>query len=131
MMKKLLIIAAVLLTATMSSCSKLEYGSSINDIIGTEWILKDTDGTLGLKFYSNNIVTCFIDNKYGVETVNGTYEYIESTKTLSFKGLTWYYVDTWEIAFSINGGHIIDSRTMEVISRDSTGEVGTDYFYRQ
>lgn len=130
-MRKLLIIAAFLLTTILSSCSKLEFGSTINDIIGTEWIFKGTDGTFGLKFYQDNIVTCFLDNKYGIETINGTYEYIVSTKTLSFKGLTWYYIDSGKMALQVNGAHIIDSRTMEVIARDASGEVGTDYFYRK
>ena len=130
-MKKLLIIAAGLLITIVSSCSRLEFGTSVNDIIGTEWILKGTDGMFGLKFYSNNEVTSFLDNKYGVETINGTYEYLESTKTLSFEGLNWYYRETGKLALSFNGAHIIDSQTMEVIARDSSGEVRTVDFYRQ
>lgn len=128
-MKKLLLITALMLTVISSSCTK-EFGTSINDLIGTEWSYQGSDGTLGLKFYANNVVSSFLDNKYGVETINGTYEYIVSTKTLSFKGLTWYYADSGKPAFTMNGAHIIDSNKMEVIMKTAEGDVEIDYLYR-
>ena len=70
-MTKLLLITALMLTVISSSCTK-EFGTSINDLIGTEWSYQGSDGTLGLKFYANNVVSSFLDNKYGVETINGT-----------------------------------------------------------
>ncbi len=136
-MKRLLIVVALLLTAIVSSCTKPEsitkpeFGSSINDIIGTEWSIQNSDGTLGLKFYANNVVSSFLDNKYGVETINGIYEYIVTTKTLSFKGLTWYYYDSGKPAFTMNGAHIIDSHKMEIIVKTAEGEVETGYLYRK
>ena len=123
--------AAVLLTVIVYSCTKPEFGSSINDLIGTEWSFQDSDGTLGLKFYANNVVSSFLDNKYGIETINGTYEYIVTTKTLSFKGLTWYYAESGKPAFTMNGAHIIDSRKMEVVIKTPEGEIETDYLYRK
>ena len=130
-MRKLLIVSALLVTTIVSSCSKLDYGSSINDLIGTEWSYQDSDGTIGVKFYRDNVVTSFLDTKNGVETINGTYEYFVSTKTISFKGLTWYYTDTGKVAFTINGAHIVDSKTMEVVIRLPDGSVETDHLYRK
>lgn len=130
-MKSKLFIITALLVSIFTSCSKMEFGSSISDLIGTEWSYKDEDGTLGLKFYANNVVTSFLDNKYGIETINGTYEYIESSKTISFKGLTWYYADSGKPAFTMNGAHIIDSNKMEVVIKTAEGDVETDYLYRK
>ena len=89
--KGLLITAALLLVTIVSSCFgetvPKEDFTRVEDLYGTEWVYKG-EGTLGLKFYSGGQVTCFLDNSYGVETISGTYEYIASTKTLSFKNLT-------------------------------------------
>lgn len=134
-MKKLLAITALLLSAIVSSCvvEQIPKGdfTRIEDLYGTEWVYKG-EGTLGLKFYSGYQVTSFLDNSYGVETISGTYEYIASTKTLSFKGLTWYSVETRKPSMVINGAHIIDSRTMEVIAQfPQEGETERVNFYKQ
>ena len=133
-MKRLLIVVVVLLTAIVSSCSKPEFGSSINDIVGTEWSWSWVDNeielTIVLKFYSNNVVKSFIDDIHGIVNNSGTFEYLISTKTLSFKGLSWYYIDTGKLSFTITGAHIIDEHVMEVVMKSADGEVLTDYFYR-
>ena len=134
--KGLLIVATILLSAFLTSCigesiQDKEDFSRIEDLYGTEWVYKG-DGTMGLKFYANFQVTCFLDNSYGVETISGTYEYITSTKTISFKNLTWYSTETGKVAMIINGAHIKDSRTMEVIARFPEEEVTeTAVFYKQ
>lgn len=135
--KGLLITTALLLATIVSSCigetvPKEEF-SRIEDLYGTEWVNKTSDGTaaLGLKFYSGYRVTCFIDNQYGVETISGTYEYITSTKTISFNGLNWYYTDTGKLAMNINSAHITDSKTMKVTFRSEEGKVEYDYLYKQ
>ena len=133
--KGILISAALLLTMIISSCIgetvPKEAFSRVEDLYGTEWLYKG-EGTLGLKFYSGGQVTCFLDNSYGVETISGTYEYIASTKTLSFKNLTWYSADTGKVSMILNGAHIKDSKTMEVVARfPEEGETETAIFYKQ
>ncbi|MBP5382939.1 MAG: hypothetical protein J6Y45_06255 [Bacteroidales bacterium] len=134
--KGILIAAALLLLVTVSSCIGALFSgdafSSVEDLYGTEWIYKG-DGTLGLKFYSGGQVTCFLDNSYGIETISGTYEYIASTKTLSFKNLTWYSAKTMKATMIINGAHIKDGRTMEVIARfpEDGGVTESVLFYKQ
>ena len=85
-MKKILTFLTVLVPLLVSSCTKAEFGSSIGDLIGTEWSYTDNEGgTIGLKFYANNAVTSFLDNRYGIATINGTYEYIASSKTIALR----------------------------------------------
>lgn len=126
----------MLFSAIVTSCvgeviSQKEDFSRIEDLYGTEWVYKG-QGTLGLKFYANYQVTSFLDNQYGIETISGTYEYMASSKTISFKGLTWYSADTGKPSMVINGAHIIDSKTMEVIARfPEEGETETVKFYKQ
>lgn len=129
-MKRLLIVVVVSLTAIVSSCSKLEFGSSVNDLIGTEWINQDSEFTIALKLYANNVVKSFIDNEHGIVNNSGTYEYVVSTKTLSFKGLSWYFIDTGKLSLTITGAHIIDEHVMEIVTKSAEGEVWTDYLYR-
>lgn len=130
---KRLLVYCVLFSAmcVISSCVKADFGTSINDLIGTEWSYTDDDGTIGLKFYANNAVTSFLDNKYGIATINGTYEYIASSKTVAFNGLTWYYAETGKVAMTMTGAHIVDNKTMEVVMQTPDGGVEKDYLYRK
>lgn len=128
---KLLVVTSLLLSLLVLSCSKKDFGSSISDLIGTEWSYTDDEGTIGLKFYANNVVTSFLDNKFGIATISGTYEYIESSKTLAFKGLTWYYSETGTVAMTMTGAHIVDDKRMEVVLQIPDIGVEKDYLYRK
>lgn len=129
-MKRIIIIIAVMLLAFVS-CTKAEFGASINDIIGSEWSAKGENVTLGLKFYANGAVTSFVDNQHGIATVSGTYEYMSSTKMLSFKNLIWYDYETGEPSLEMTGARVLDSQKMEIVLRTIEGEVISEYMYRQ
>lgn len=134
-MKKIILFLSLVVSSVFTSCGLLDvdddYFTSIKDLYGTEWTYQDDQGTIGLKFYTNNQVLCFLENKYGIQTINGVYNYIESSKMLSFNGLTWYNRDTGKVAATFQGAHIVDSKTMKLTIQQGSGEIEYSYLYKQ
>ena len=129
-MRKLFLYLVIPLLLVVS-CTKNESSEiTLNNLIGSEWSYSGDEVTIGLKFYANNEVTSFLDNQYGISTVSGYYELIESSKILSFSRLVWYDAETGRAAMMITGAHIVSGSMMENVVQTSQKSVFKQYMYR-
>lgn len=124
-----------MVSSVFTSCGLLDvdddYFTNITQLYGTEWTISNEQATMGLKFYKDGQVMCFLENQYGIQTVNGVYNYIVSSKMITFDGIVWYDSTTHKPALTFQGAHIIDRKTMKVTIVNKQGEVEYDNFYRQ
>ena len=133
-MKKFLLL---LILTIMASCTKIEtpfekheFGTSVKDFIGTEWLIATEDGSFveGIVFDTSTTATFVLVNTNGNQSIHGTYKYLPSSRMFLFESDSWWVSKDGSI-MTYETAKLINEKTIELCSKITKKDGSSKLYY--